>query len=53
MSLIDVCSFGAKGDGTTDDSAVFQAAVDALRDSDGEIRLPSLRSPSKQENSDA
>ncbi len=40
MTVIDVCSFGAKGDGTTDDSAAIQAAVDSLKHTEGAITLP-------------
>jgi len=39
-ATVDVTDFGAIGDGTTDDSAAFQRAVDALEGTGGEILLP-------------
>jgi probable HAF family extracellular repeat protein len=41
MQVADVCDFGATGDGKTDDSAGFQAAVDSLVNTPGVVRLPS------------
>ncbi|MEX2138197.1 MAG: hypothetical protein WD894_02970 [Pirellulales bacterium] len=43
MHVADVRRFGAIGDGKTDDSAVFQAAVDSLANTRGVVRLPSGR----------
>jgi hypothetical protein len=37
---VDVRRFGAKGDGVTDDSAAFQAAVDSLRKTGGIVWVP-------------
>jgi polygalacturonase len=37
---VDVWQFGAKGDGVTDDSAAFQAAVDSLNGGEGRIIFP-------------
>jgi hypothetical protein len=37
---VSVLSYGAAGDGVTDDSAAFQRAVDALVDTGGMLRVP-------------
>jgi polygalacturonase len=37
--FVDVTHFGAKGDGISDDSAAFQAAVDSIQGTDGRIVL--------------
>ena len=40
---LDVRLLGARGDGTTDDAAAFQAALDALPDWGGALRVPAGR----------
>lgn len=42
-AVVDVREFGARGDGSRDDTAAFQRAVDALPASGGTIRVPSGR----------
>jgi polygalacturonase len=44
---VDVRQFGAKGDGETDDSAAFQAAVDYLEDKEGRIVYPATHADSE------
>jgi polygalacturonase len=39
-TVIDVRSKGARGDGKRDDTAAFQAAIDALPDTGGTVRVP-------------
>jgi len=38
--VLDVCEFGAKGDGKQDDSAAFQKAVDAAAECAGSVFVP-------------
>lgn len=38
---VNVKSFGAKGDGVTDDTAAFQAAIDTITNTGGIINIPS------------
>jgi hypothetical protein len=40
-ALANVLDFGAKGDGTTDDTAAFQAAIDSVKDAAGTVYIPS------------
>lgn len=40
MGIINVKSYGAKGDGVTDDTAAIQAAIDALGETGGVIFVP-------------
>lgn len=40
FSTVNVASFGAKGDGATDDTAAIQSALDWLKDSGGTIHFP-------------
>jgi len=40
-TTVDVKSYGAKGDGTSDDTVAIQAAVDAVKDNGGTIVFPS------------
>ncbi|MDH7601619.1 MAG: glycosyl hydrolase family 28-related protein [Armatimonadota bacterium] len=37
---VNVRDFGAKGDGVTDDTAAFQAALDSMRESGGTVFVP-------------
>ncbi|MGC8863790.1 MAG: glycosyl hydrolase family 28-related protein, partial [Armatimonadota bacterium] len=38
--VVNVRDFGAKGDGTTDDTAAFQAALDSIADKGGTVSVP-------------
>lgn len=40
-AAVDVLAFGAKGDGTTSDTAAIQAAIDHAAERGGEVRFPS------------
>jgi polygalacturonase len=50
-TFVDVTHFGAKGDGITDDTAAFQAAVDSLQGTEGRVILPA-NSPEKRRQKD-
>ncbi|MFC0242358.1 right-handed parallel beta-helix repeat-containing protein [Rhodopseudomonas telluris] len=42
-TVLDVHAFGARGDGSTDDTAAFQAAVDRAAEIRGTVRVPTGR----------